>query len=258
MTETSIIEIERLNKIYGSYHALIDLDLTVRRGEIFGLLGPNGAGKTTTIKMLMGILQPSSGAARIAGFDCFKHRPEVMRHVGYLPDEPTFYDYLRGTELLEFAGSMHGMAIRDIRARSNELVERLELQDAIRDFAVNYSTGMKKKLGLMLAMLHAPELLILDEPTNGLDPLSTRTMHQMMREQAAQGKSIFYSTHLLDQAEKLCHRTGIIYRGKLAAVGPLEELRGQLAPGSSLEDIFFAVTSQATPAAPTPPPPGPA
>ena len=242
MSGESLVEISSLAKRYGSFDAVRDLNLTVPRGEIFALLGPNGAGKTTTIRMLMGILQPTSGTARIDGLDCFQDRVEVKRRVGYLPDEPVFYDYLRGRELINFVGEMHGFARGEIQSRTNPLLERLDLMDAVDEYAVNYSKGMKKKLALICALVHDPVLLILDEPTNGLDPYATRSLHELVREKAAEGKTIFYSTHLLDQAEKLCHRVGIVFKGQLAAVGTLEELRANSQGDSSLEEIFFSVT----------------
>lgn len=238
------MEVRGLTKRYGAFEAVSDLGLQVPRGEIFTLLGPNGAGKTTTIRMLMGILRPTSGEARIDGLDCFQQRAEVMRRVGYLPDEPVFYDYLRGRELIRFVGEMHGLGRAEIDGRSSPLLARLDLADAAEEYALNYSRGMKKKLALICALLHDPALLILDEPTSGLDPHATRTLHEMMREMAAAGKTIFFSTHLLDQAEKLCHRVGILYKGRLAAAGTLADLRTSLTKGGSLEEIFFAVTSE--------------
>ncbi|MBM3978486.1 MAG: ABC transporter ATP-binding protein [Planctomycetes bacterium] len=238
-----MLELTGLAKRYGEFQAVRDITLTVRPGELYALLGPNGAGKTTTIRMLMGVLRPSSGSARVLGLDCFAQRAEVMRHVGYLPDEPQFYDYLRGGELLRFVGEMHGFSAREAADRAAPWIERLGLSDAIEEFAVNYSKGMKKKLALCCALLHEPELLVLDEPTNGLDPYATRTLHDIAREQAAAGRSVFFTTHLLDQAERLCHRIGILHAGRVAAQGTLEELRAHsgLASGT-LEEVFFNVT----------------
>jgi ABC-2 type transport system ATP-binding protein len=190
----------------------------------------------------MGILQPTVGAARIGGLDCFADRVRVMRLVGYLPDEPVFYDYLRGGEIIRFIGEMHGFSKAEITQRTGPLLERLELADAVNEFAVNYSKGMKKKLAAICAMLHDPALLILDEPTNGLDPFATRTLHELMREKVAEGRTVFFSTHLLDQAEKLCSRMAVIHRGRLAAAGSLAELRANLPPQSTLEEVFFALT----------------
>ncbi len=241
--ERFIVKTDGLGKLYGDFAAVTELSLDVRRGEVFAFLGPNGAGKTTTIKMLMGILQPSSGTALIDGLDCFKERAVVKSRVGYLPDDPVFYDYLTGREIIRFAGEMHGLPDRRIDRRSRPLIEKFDLANALDEFAVNYSRGMKKKLGMILALLHDPALLILDEPTSGLDPMATRTLQGMIREWAVNGKSVFFSTHLLDQAEKLCDRVGILFRGKMKASGLLGELRENLAEGGSLEEVFFAVTS---------------
>ena len=204
---------------------------------------PNGAGKTTTIRMLMGILAPSAGSAKIDGLDCFRDRVEVKRRVGYLPDEPVFYDYLRGSEIIRFSGEMHGFSRDEIESRSNPLLQQLDLTEALDEFAVNYSKGMKKKLALVCAMLHDPALLILDEPTNGLDPFATRALHEIIRQKAAEGRTIFFSTHLLDQAERLCTQIAIVAKGRLAAHGTLSELRQRLSSDSSLEEIFFSVAN---------------
>lgn len=237
----TIVEIDKLTKVYGTFTAVSELDFQVEAGEIVALLGPNGAGKTTTIKMLMGILAASAGTARIRGYDCFAERADVMRYVGYVPDDPVFYDYLRGSEVLRFVAEMHGMSPAEGFRRADPLIERLELGTALEEYAVNYSRGMKKKLGLICAFLHQPALVILDEPTNGLDPFATRALHALIRELAGDGAAVFYSTHLLDQAEKLCDRVGILQEGSLAAEGTLGELRDTLSPGGSLEDVFFQV-----------------
>jgi len=237
--------LQGLSKSYGDFAAVSEVDLVVARGERFALLGPNGAGKTTTIRMLMGILEPSAGSARIMGHDCFAQRAQVMRHVGYLPDEPIFYDYLRGREVLEFVMRMRGLADNGpTAARRDALIERFELGDDLEEFAVNYSKGMKKKLAIIAALLHEPDFLILDEPTNGLDPYATRIFHDLIREQSEEGRSVLFSTHLLDQAERLCHRVAIMEKGRIAALGTLDELKHGLAPGGTLEDLFFRVTAR--------------
>ena len=242
--DRSVIRIERLSRRFGEFEAVRGIDLEVFRGEVFALLGPNGAGKTTTILMLMGLLEPSSGAAFIEGMDCFANRESVMRHVGYLPEEPIFYDYLRGREVASFVGGMHGLSSEEVRLRTERLAERFGLVDAMDEYAVNYSRGMRKKLALICALLHDPSVLILDEPTDGLDPYATRTVHNVVRQFAKEGRSVFFSTHLLDQAEKLCDRVGVLYKGKLAGVGCLEELRANLCEEGSLEEIFFALTQE--------------
>jgi ABC-2 type transport system ATP-binding protein len=239
----ALVEIDGLTKSYGAFVAVNNLTLSVPSGQIFALLGPNGAGKTTTIRMLMGILVPTSGSAKIDGLDCFRQRVDVKRKVGYLPDEPIFYDFLRGQEIIRFSGEMHGLTNDEIETRTRPLLEQLDLTDALEEFAVNYSKGMKKKLALVCAMLHDPALLILDEPTNGLDPFATRALHNIIRSKAAEGRTIFFSTHLLDQAEKLCTQIAIIAKARLVALGTLNELRARLSGDSSLEEIFFSVAS---------------
>ena len=237
-----MIAFEQVSKSYGDFTAVNRLDLAVDKGEVFGFLGPNGAGKTTTIRMMMGILVPSSGHITIEGLDCQGDRVEVKRRVGYLPDNPVFYDYLRGREILAFVGEMHGQTRGEAQQRAGALLDELALEDAAEEFAVNYSTGMKKKLGLACALIHDPAVLILDEPTNGLDPRASRHVQERIRLSAEQGKTIFLSTHLLDMAERLCGRVGIIDRGDLVAVGPLKELQDKVVPGGSLEEVFLKVT----------------
>jgi ABC-2 type transport system ATP-binding protein len=241
---TSPIVFAALTKRYGEFLAVDRLSLEVARGEVFGFLGPNGAGKTTTIRMLMGILVPSAGKAEVESWDCQRHRVEVARRVGYLPDNPIFYDYLRGREILEFVGEMHGLPRAEAVARARRLLTELALDDAADDFAVNYSTGMKKKLGLCCALVHDPPVLVLDEPTNGLDPRASREVQNRIRSSAADGKTVFLSTHLLDMAERLCHRVGIIDGGRLVAVGSMDELRAEQRAGSTLEEVFLKVTAR--------------
>jgi ABC-2 type transport system ATP-binding protein len=237
-----MIAFNHLGKTYGEFTAVRDLEFSVAQGEVFGFLGPNGAGKTTTIRMVMGILVPSTGSVTIDGLDCRADRVEVKRRVGYLPDNPVFYDYLRGREILEFVGEMHGYPRGEAERRAAALLEQLALDDASEEFAANYSTGMKKKLGLACALIHDPSVLILDEPTNGLDPRASREVQERLRISAAQGKTIFLSTHLLDMAERLCSRVGIIHRGEIVAVGPLHDLQEKVVPGGSLEEVFLKVT----------------
>ncbi|MBN2490670.1 MAG: ABC transporter ATP-binding protein [Planctomycetes bacterium] len=241
MTDT-LLETRGLTRRFGDFTAVRGLDLCVRRGEVFAFLGPNGAGKTTTIRMLMGLLQPTEGEARVAGLDCFSDRAQVTRRVGYLPDDPVFYDYLTGAEIVQFVGEMHGFRRAALRERARPLVALLGLEDALGEYAVNYSRGMRKKLGMICALLHDPELLILDEPTSGLDPMASRTLHRLIRQRTQDGRSVFFSTHLLDQAERLCDRVAILYRGASVACGSLDELRAARGAGGSLEEVFFAVT----------------
>jgi ABC-2 type transport system ATP-binding protein len=239
-----MIEFLELSKTYGAFRALAPLNLTVAKGEMFGFLGPNGAGKTTTIRMMMSILVPSGGAVRIAGLDCHRDAAEVKRHVGYLPDSPIFYDYLRGREILQFIGEMHGLTRTESQLRARRLMTELGLDEVSEEFAVNYSMGMKKKLGLACALIHEPSVLILDEPTNGLDPRAARDVQQRLRKSADDGMTIFLSTHILDMAERLCSRIGIIHHGELVATGSPRELKEKVTSGGTLEEVFLAVTAE--------------
>ncbi len=245
-----LVEIENLVKRYGEFTAVDSLTLEIPSGCVFALLGPNGAGKTTTIKMLMGMLQPTRGTLRVDGLDAFADSVAVKERVGYLPDEPVFYDFMRGSELIRFAGEMHGLGKRTIQERGSMLAERLQLSEALGDFAENYSRGMKKKLGLICALLHEPQLLVLDEPTNGLDPQGTLVLHSLMREWAAAGRTVVFSTHLLDQAERICDRVAVVNHGRVAAAGTLEELRERFGADASLESLFFKLTDSAPAAEP--------
>jgi ABC-2 type transport system ATP-binding protein len=252
-----MIDFQQLTRSYGDFTAVQPLSLTVERGEVFGFLGPNGAGKTTTIRMMMGILVPSGGRALINGLDCHGQRAEVQRHVGYLPDNPIYYDFLRGREILAFVAEMHGMPRGQAQERAVDMLAQFGLTDVVDEFAVNYSMGMKKKLGLACALIHDPQVLILDEPINGLDPRAARDVQDRLRQAAAVGKTIFMSTHLLDMAEKVCSRVGIIHKGSLVATGTMAELRERVrqsddGQNASLEEVFLKVTDEQSEPASTP------
>ena len=216
-------------------------------GQICGLLGPNGAGKTTMFRLLMGILQPTAGRLSIDGHDAFADRVGLKRIVGFLPDEPVFYTYLSGRETLELSAGMHGLDPGEVMSRLEPQIGRLGMTDAMSRYADDYSRGMKKKLGLLLALLHQPKLLILDEPTNGLDVEATRLFFDLMREIASVGTTIVFSTHLMDHVERLCSHAAILHEGRLAAAGSLDELRDRFARGRSLEDAFMEAVGGARP-----------
>lgn len=241
----SLVSIRSLVKRFDGFTAVDGLSLEIPNGCLFALLGPNGAGKTTTIKLIMGLLKPTEGTVTVGGRDAFLESVAVKSLVGYLPDEPVFYDFMRGREIIRFCGEMRGMAAAEIDARTTVLAERLQLAGALEEFAENYSRGMKKKLGLICAMMHEPPLLILDEPTNGLDPHSTIVLHALMKETVAAGRTVFFSTHLLDQAERLCDRVAIVKKGAIAAEGTLPELREKFGSQRSLEQLFFELTETA-------------
>jgi ABC-type multidrug transport system ATPase subunit len=242
-TPAPIVLVDRVTKDFGSKRAVSDLTFDVPAGQICGLLGPNGAGKTTLFRLLMGILKATSGRLLVNGLDAFEDRVEAKRQIGYLPDEPIFYSYLSAREILELSAAMHGLDPDDIMSRLDPLITRMKLSDEMDNYAEDYSRGMKKKLGLLLALLHEPKLLVLDEPTNGLDVESTRLFYELITETAASGTTVLFSTHLMDHVARLCSHAVVIGEGKLVAKGSLEELRA-LTGLHDLEDIFVKLTAK--------------
>lgn len=221
MTVTAAIRTEKLTKSYGrgKRPALEGLDLTVNQGEIFGYLGPNGAGKTTTIRMLLDLIRPSSGRAFILGMDVQSASEEVRRQVGYLPGELNLWENQTGERVIHYLGSLRGKVDK---AYTRQLMERLQFDPT--KTVRSYSSGNRRKLGLILALMHRPNLLILDEPTNGLDPLMQQIFHEMMREEKARGATIFLSSHILSEVQAICERVAILRDGKLRAVERVDSL----------------------------------
>lgn len=240
---SDIVEIDRVMKSFGDKVALKDVSFSVPAGQICGLLGPNGAGKTTLFRLLMGILKATHGKILVDGRDAFDDRVEVKRLIGFLPDEPIFYSYLSGREILELSAAMHGLDPRDTMDRLDPVIARLRLADDIDNYAEDYSRGMKKKLGLLLAMFHQPKLLVLDEPTNGLDVESTHLFYDLISETAQNGTTVLFSTHLMDHVTRLCSHAVIINEGTVVAQGSIEELRSGFEQ-SSLEEIFLQLTAR--------------
>jgi ABC-type multidrug transport system ATPase subunit len=238
-----LVDIDNVTKRFGYKLALDHVTFSVPPGQICGLLGPNGAGKTTLFRLLMGILKATEGSIRIDGLDAFEERVEVKRLIGFLPDEPVFYSYLSGREVLELSAAMHGLDVPTAMGRISSVMSRLRLTSDIDNYAEDYSRGMKKKLGLLLAMLHEPKLLVLDEPTNGLDVESTRLFYELISETASQGTTVLFSTHLMDHVTRLCSHAVIINEGRLVAKGSIDELRSAYGL-ESLEDIFLKLTAR--------------
>ncbi len=232
-----------LRKVYGRHEAVRGVDLTVRRGEIVGFLGPNGAGKTTTIKMLTGLLRPSAGRAAIMGHDVQREPVRAKASFGYVPDTPSLYGKLRGWEYLRFMGRLYRVPTKGAERRAAELLRLFELTDAASDLVEGYSHGMQQKLALAGALLHDPPVLFLDEPTVGLDPRSARIMKDLLVRLRDRGTAVFFSTHILEIAERMCDRVAIIDRGAIVAAGTIAELRGD--SSGSLEDIFLRLTGGA-------------
>ena len=240
---TDLVQVSGLGKSFGPKVALRDVSFSVPPGRICGLLGPNGAGKTTLFRLLMGILKASEGTLRVGGLDAFADRVATKRLIGFLPDEPVFYAYLSGRETLELSAAMHGLAPAATLERLAPFVATLRLADDLGQYAEDYSRGMKKKLGLLLALLHRPRLLVLDEPTNGLDVESTHLFYDLILGQAAQGTTVLFSTHLMDHVARLCSHVVVINEGTVVADGALDALRASHGQ-ASLEDIFLRLTAR--------------
>ncbi len=239
-----MIEIKNLSKSYnkGAVKAVDDLNLTINNGEIFGFLGPNGAGKTTTIKMMVGLLKPDSGTVKINGSSIAEDPLTVKQSISFVPDSPEVYEKLTGIEYLNFMGDVYSVPADLRRERLKYLLDLFSLSDAVGDLIQSYSHGMRQKIVLVGAMLHEPEVFILDEPMVGLDPRSSNNLKNYMRDHCKAGKTVFFSTHILEVAEKLCDRIGIIHKGKLIACGTMDELKETAANRESLENIFLELT----------------
>jgi len=240
---TSAVELTGVVKRYSEILAVDNVDLNVKPGEIFGLLGPNGSGKSTTLKMLLGLVQPDAGSVSVLGIGVQEDAVAVKRQVGYVPESPRLYEFLTGIEYLDFIGDIYGMKTEEKRERINEYLKALELEGREGDMISSYSQGMKQKVALISALLHRPKLLILDEPLSGLDPRSARIVKDLLQELKTQGVTTLMSTHVLEIAQALCDRIAIMYRGRLLALGSMDELRQRASmPGSGLEDIFLKLT----------------
>ncbi len=232
----TVIEAKELSKRYGTGKAAIEgLSLDVESGEIFGFLGPNGAGKTTTIKMLLGFMPPSSGTLRVCGVDPLD--PRSRTRIGFMPEVPTYYEYLRADELLAFYGRLSGMGGRGLRDRVGAVLEQVGLEGHGRKLIQHFSKGMKQRVGLGQAILHDPDLLILDEPLTGLDPVARMQIRDLILGLQQRGKTIFFSSHELSEAEMICTRVGVLKSGKLCFCGKTRDLAGD--GGRNLERIFL-------------------
>lgn len=224
--------------MYGAKAAVDGLTLTVERGCFFGFLGPNGAGKTTTIRMLMGLAPPTEGRIRILGREMPDEALEIKARIGLVPDESLLFDHLTGLEFVEFVGRMYGLGRELSKRRAGELMELFELDTAGRKVIAEYSKGMRKRVAMAAALIHRPELFLLDEPFEGVDAVGARLMKDILLEQVRQGATIFLTSHVLEVVERLCDRVAIIHQGRLIVEGSMEELR---AGEETLEDLFVRV-----------------
>jgi ABC-2 type transport system ATP-binding protein len=243
--EGLVIELSHLSKTYdrGRVQAVKDLTLSVQKGELFGFLGPNGAGKTTTIKMMVGLLKPDGGSILLRGIDARRDPLAAKSILGFCPDEPVLYDKMTGARFLSFIADAFGMTAAARSSAIGDLAERFEMRDALGDVITSYSHGMRQKISLIAALMHDPEVLVLDEPLVGLDPRAAFTLKETMRGLCVKGKTVFFSTHIMEVAERLCDRVGIISRGELLAAAPLEALQSRSGEqGATLEKLFLEMT----------------
>jgi ABC-2 type transport system ATP-binding protein len=240
-----MIQLNQVTKLYGNKAAVRDLTLEIPAGELFAFLGPNGAGKTTTIKMLVGLLFPTSGTISLGGFDLRRQGDQARQLIAYVPDQPYLYEKLTGREFLQFVGQMYGLPQPLLEQRIAEVIELFGLGDFVDELTERFSHGMRQRTVFASALVHQPQILIVDEPTVGLDPRSVRHLKDLLRQQADQGVTVFLSSHSLDVVEELADRIAIVDHGRLISCGSLEQMRNQAALDGSLEDVFLKLTEEA-------------
>lgn len=243
MTENNLsIKTVNLTKSFNNLTAVRNINLEIKSGEIFAFLGPNGAGKTTTVKLLCGLLKPSSGEIYVCGREASKDSLEIKKSIGLVPDHPFLYPKLKGIEFLQLIGNVYKVTIKDQKDRIPELLKMFALEEAASDLIETYSLGMRQKLVIASVLLHKPEILILDEPLVGLDPKSARLVKDIFHGLAQRGTTVFMCTHILEIAEKLATKIGIIHKGELIALGTKDEIRAKTTNTGTLEDIYLELT----------------
>ncbi len=241
--QSEMLQLQGISKRYGGFTAVKNLDLTVHRGEIFGFLGPNGAGKTTTIRMVAGVLRPSAGRVLIGGDDIEEVPEQAKARLGYIPDRPYLYEKLSGGEFLRFVAGLWGREGQEVDARADRLLELFQMTPWKDELIESYSHGMRQKILISSALIHQPEMIVVDEPLVGLDPRSARLLKDLFRTFVENGGTVFLSTHTLEVAEALCDRIAIIAEGEIIAAGTMDDLRSQSEAGEAhLEEIFLKVT----------------
>jgi ABC-2 type transport system ATP-binding protein len=242
-----MINLNNLTKLYRGFRAVDNLNLQIEKGMVFGFLGPNGAGKTTTIKMMAGVLKPSSGQVIIDGIDIAKDPSEAKRRIGFVPDQPFVYEKLTGREFLQFVAGLYGLDhARSLNGNITGLLELFELSHWSDELIESFSHGMKQRLVMCAALLHEPKIIVVDEPMVGLDPKAARLVKDIFRNQAQKGRTILMSTHSLEVAQEVCEKIAIIQAGKIIATGTAEELKRMAGVDGSLENIFLKLTEGGT------------
>lgn len=247
-----MIELEHVTKQYGTRDAVEDLNLSIPAGELFAFLGPNGAGKTTTIKMMCGLLFPTSGSVRIGGFDIRTQGQQARQLLAYVPDQPYLYEKLTGREFLQFVASMYGLPADLARERIALVIRQFELEGFVDELTERYSHGMRQRTVFAAALVHEPRVLITDEPTVGLDPRSVRLLKDLLRNVADRGCTVFLSSHSLDVVEELADRIGILRKGRLIACDTMDALKNRVKSDGTLEDVFLTLTEELTSTQPPP------
>jgi ABC-2 type transport system ATP-binding protein len=237
-----MIKLDHVTKRYGTHTAVHDLSLDIPTGELFAFLGPNGAGKTTTIKLMCGLLFPTSGTVSLGGYDMQREGDQARQLISYVPDLPYLYEKLTGREFLYFIAEMYGLPAEPARRRIQEVIDQFRLADFIDDLTERYSHGMRQRTVFASALVHEPRILIVDEPTVGLDPRSVRQLKDLLRKLADNGTTVFLSSHSLDVVQELADRIAIVDHGRLIGCGTLASLRGQASLDGSLEDVFLRLT----------------
>ena len=239
-----MLKLDEVSKTYGNKKekAVDNVSFDVHPGEIFGFVGPNGAGKTTTIKMIVSLLTPNNGKISINGIDNQEDIQEAKKQFSYVPDNPELFEKIKGIEYLKFMADVYDVPVAERQQRTEKFLDVFEIKEAINDPIGSYSHGMKQKLALVGALIHDPQLFVLDEPMVGLDPKASFELKKIMREHCDRGRSVFFSTHVLDVAEKICDRIAIIKKGKIIEVGTMAEIREKAGSQESLENIFLELT----------------
>lgn len=243
-TET-IIKFQNIHKQYGDFTAIKEINLEVAKGELFGFLGPNGAGKTTMIRMLTGIIRPTSGNIKIGDYDLYKEPQKSRAMIGYVPDRPYLYEKLSPIEYFDFMGGLYNLDKSRVKEISEKMLKQFDLWDKRNELIESFSHGMKQKTAMIAAILHDPDILVVDEPTVGLDPKSIKLVKEYFKQITSEGKTLFLTTHTLSVAEDLCQRIAIINHGEIIALGGLQDLQNQAQmPGNNLENVFLKLTQE--------------